>query len=224
LEKRPIEDESLRWCGRVTHLANRYLELGDRAELSVAVKSICRGQSREYASVIRMLVHRAIASAEAECGDEAFPSGSVINPGEAFRAFTDLAAVISGAQKNLWVVDPYMDDSVLRKYAVTSRDGIEIRLLTESKKQRYLDALKAACDAWMTHYGSTRPIQARIAPEDLLHDRMIFVDDDAVWLLSQSIKDFAAKSPATLLPIAIDLVQPKRDAYEKIWSLSSALI
>jgi hypothetical protein len=141
-----------------------------------------------------------------------------------FAPFTDIGAVISGARGNLWFVDPYMDDSVLRKYAVTSRDGVEIRLLTESKKQRYLNALKAACEAWIIEYGSTHPIQARTAPQDLLHDRMIFVDGAAVWLLSQSIKDFAVKSPATLLPIATDLVKRKRDAYDKIWLKSSALI
>jgi hypothetical protein len=50
----------------------------------------------------------------------------------------------------------------------------------------------------------------------MLHDRAIFIDSTNAWLLTQSLKDFAKRSPAEIVR-ANDTATLKIAAYEAIW-------
>jgi hypothetical protein len=56
-----------------------------------------------------------------------------------------------------------------------------------------------------------------------LHDRLIIVDWSQVWTLTQSLKDFAARSPASVIRVDGDLARLKIDAYEQLWTAAQPL-
>ena len=111
--------------------------------------------------------------------------------------------------------------AALTETAIMAKDGVAIRVLTENGKTT--PQLRAAVTNWMTEYGSKRPLEVRIAPAKRLHDRAIFIDKSAVWLLSQSIKNFGERSPATVIPLDALLVPDKQAAYEAIWTASTPI-
>jgi hypothetical protein len=55
------------------------------------------------------------------------------------------------------------------------------------------------------------------------HDRAIFVDGDKAWTLTQSLKDFAKRSPAEIVR-ADDTAALKIAAYEAIWVGSKVVV
>jgi len=55
-----------------------------------------------------------------------------------------------------------------------------------------------------------------------LHDRAIFVDKAKAWTLTQSLKDFAKRSPAEIVR-ADDTAALKIAAYEAIWATSKVI-
>lgn len=215
-------DDAQRWLARIRLLAWPYLDNIGRAQFETSLSmQFSFPQDVKYAAEIRSILHRAIAQAEAFCGRQVAPTGAVIPPGELFKAFHEIGEVIKSANSALLIVDPYADDTALSKTAILAHDNVTIRLLTEQGKTT--SALKAAVSSWKSQYLGSRSLEARIAPARTLHDRAIFVDQSAVWLLSQSIKDFAARSPATVIPIDSQLIPQKSAAYENIWQNSSPL-
>jgi len=56
-------------------------------------------------------------------------TGSVVAPGELFKAFTEISGVLKSARNALLIVDPYMDHTVLQEYALVAAEGVSIRLL-----------------------------------------------------------------------------------------------
>jgi hypothetical protein len=62
----------------------------------------------------------------------------------------------------------------------------------------------------------------RLSQPKALHDRAIFVDRAHSWLLTQSIKDFAKRSPAEIVR-GVDGTHMKFDAYQSIWEASKVI-
>ncbi|HET6407275.1 MAG TPA: hypothetical protein VFG14_05295 [Chthoniobacteraceae bacterium] len=56
-----------------------------------------------------------------------------------------------------------------------------------------------------------------------LHDRLIVVDLGEVWILSQSIKDFAKRSPGIVTRIDTEFGEQKIIAYENLWANSNPI-
>jgi hypothetical protein len=68
-----------------------------------------------------------------------------------------------------------------------------------------------------------QPPQARLAPPKTLHDRAIFIDQTIAWTLTQSLKDFAKRSPAEIVR-ADDTAALKIAAYEEIWLRAQIIV
>ncbi|ARU25109.1 phosphoribosyltransferase (plasmid) [Ralstonia solanacearum] len=83
--------------------------------------------------------------------------------------------------------------------------------------------LKPAAESWAKQYNSVRPIEVRLAPAKSLHDRLITVDDAQAWTLTQSLKDFAARSPASIVRVDTETASLKIHAYAAIWQSAAAL-
>ena len=75
----------------------------------------------------------------------------------------------------------------------------------------------------MAQYGAARPLQVRLAPPKALHDRAIFTDQTTAWTLTQSLKDFAKRSPAEIVR-ADDIAALKIAAYEAIWANAQIVV
>ena len=218
-------DDTLRWLARIRELAKPYLDLSDLVAFDNAVGTLMHVSVDDFVLQIRMLLHRAMARAESKCVGSSAPTGAVVQIGEAFKTFSEITSVIKGAKQEVFIVDPYMNETALTDFAIVASESVKIRLLTADTPQTLAlqQSLQAASFRWIAEYGTKRPLETKKAAGRSLHDRVVFIDQTATWILSQSIKDFAVRSPATVIPVDTSLVADKLAAYEAMWTSATRL-
>jgi hypothetical protein len=54
-----------------------------------------------------------------------------------------------------------------------------------------------------------------------IHDRIIGIDRQSAWIVTQSLKDLGATAPATVTRFVDDLTPEKLAAYEEIWATAT---
>jgi hypothetical protein len=114
-----------------------------------------------------------------------------------------------------------MDETALTEFGRTVPIGVMLRLLTDGARRN--SALGPAAVRWVAQYRAERPLQVRLAPPKTLHDRAIFIDKTTAWTLTQSLKDFAKRSPAEIVR-GDDIAALKIAAYERIWQSSTIVV
>jgi hypothetical protein len=114
-----------------------------------------------------------------------------------------------------------MDETALTDFGEAVPTGVQLRLLADEASVK--TSLSPAARLWGTQHGPTRPLQVRCAPPKTLHDRAIFVDKTTAWLLTQSLKDFAKRSPAEIVR-ADDTASLKIAAYEAAWAVAKVIV
>jgi hypothetical protein len=147
--------------------------------------------------------------------------GAFVPAGNEFDAFTSIGNILKQAKTNILIVDPYLDEKVLIEFAPQVAEGVQIRLLSDS--DGYKATLRPAVDRWVTQFKALRPLTARLAPPRSLHDRLILIDQQHTWVLTQSLKDFAVRSPASIVKSDSETAALKAVAYENIWNSASPL-
>jgi hypothetical protein len=218
----PIASDTHRWLERAAALIR---ESGDRVNVdhvsfTIAVDGLVGVLRERYAHQIVAVLHRALARAELKAPASA--QGAFIPVGAAFDVFQTIGKVLREAKQDVFIVDPYMDDRVLTDFAPLTADAVAVRLLTDIFYTKPA-ALQPAAQRWTQQYAGTRPLEVRLTAARLLHDRLIIVDGAKVWSLTKPLKDFAARSPATILRVEGDFVRLKIDAYEQMWTAAQPL-
>lgn len=168
---------------------------------------------------ITTIVYRAFAVAEMKA--PAGASGAFIPVGNSFDVFAALSKLLQAATKDVLIVDPYMDETALTEFGIAVPEGIALRLLSDQSSQKL--TLAPAAKKWVAQHGANRPLSVRLAPPMTLHDRAIFIDQTTAWTLTQSLKDFAKRSPAEIVR-ADDTATLKIAAYESIWNSASVVV
>jgi hypothetical protein len=201
-----------KWVGRADALVMECGDIRDQAEWRTAIM-LFDEKPHTAASLITTVLYRVLAAAELK----APPSvrGAFIPAGGSFDAFAALAKVLQSANKEVLIVDPYMDETALTEFGGAVPAGVLLRLLADQSTHK--PTLQPAATRWASQHGVSRPIQVRLAPQKTLHDRAIFIDRMTAWILTQSLKDFAKRSPAEIVR-ADDTAALKIDAYEAIWA------
>jgi hypothetical protein len=212
--------EALHWLGRADALVS---EVGvgagmDAIEFRSAMKSLKDGVYGNGLIEIFQILYRALAHSELKSPGAA--NGSFIPVGNSFDAFAALAKIFKTATTDVLIVDPYMDETALTEFGSAVNDGIVLRLLAD--ESAYKATLGPAVKKWMIQYGTARPLDVRLSPAKTLHDRAIFVDSAKAWILTQSLKDFAKRSPAEIVR-ADDTAALKIAAYEQLWSTANRI-
>lgn len=215
-----IPDATLRWLGECAAVISRLKSTLDDAELNLATNSFVSSKGANvHAQKIKMVLYRALALAQQRA--PATAQSAFVATGADFDAFAAMHRIFEEATLSVLVVDPYMDESALLSFAVMAKEGVGIGLLADEKGVR--PALEPAAKAWIDQYGGARPLKVRIAPARTLHDRLILVDREKAWILTQSLKDFAARSPATIQRVDSGLAAMKFEAYAQIWNASTVI-
>jgi len=143
--------------------------------------------------------------------------GAFIPGGSDWNGFAALAKIIQPHCDNQLLVDPYLDSSLFFDLAPLSGARQRMRALTV-RRDSLNSALEAAARKWAaSERGQALPVDVRYAAARDLHDRLIVIDSSEVWLVSQSFKDIAKKSPASVQKADSELTQAKRDHYEEVW-------
>lgn len=212
------EPDLQRWIGRASALVDEFGTLPDKVAFDISVQFLT--SSREVSGhKMRALLNKTLARIEQEA--EGQRGAALINAGDVFAGFVSITDTIRRAARVVWIVDPFMDDTVLRDYGPLVPERVSLRLLTRNTSQN--EAIVPATQKWRRSYGPQRHLEARLAPRHMLHDRFIAIDGKEVWLLSQSLRDFAERSPATVVLFEECLTQHKLEAYEAIWQQSQVI-
>lgn len=210
--------EARRWVASLMAIGDRVLPLVEQAKL-LSYREALRTIAGESAwQQIQDSLFRVIAILEMRVPPAL--SDSFVPVGGAFDAFTALARVFAKATREVYVVDPYLDESILTDFAETIPDGVLIRLLADEKAVKA--SLRPAVTRWIAQYGAARPLKVRLAPERTLHDRAIFLDGIEAWTVTQSFKDFAARAPGEMMKNG-NTAALKIDAYNHLWDQSAAI-
>jgi hypothetical protein len=191
----------------------------DAVQYTQAVEKIPAGVYGNGLEQVFMILHRALAHCELKVPSAA--AGSFIPVGNSFDAYAALSRIFQTATSDVLIVDPYMDETALTEFGLAVPSGVKLRLLADARDCK--PTLRPAAGRWIEQYGATRALDVRLSPTRTLHDRAIFVDGTFAWTLTQSLKDFAKRSPAEIVK-ADETATMKIEAYELVWSSASSII
>jgi hypothetical protein len=159
-------------------------------------------------------LYRALAVAELNA--PASVQGTFLPVGNAFDALVTVRKALQSATNSILIVDPYLDVKAVEDFVTQAPEGIGVQLLADEAHLK--PSLKPAVVRWITQHGAVRPIEARLTPPRALHDRLIAIDGNEVWILTQSLKDLASRSPATVARVDPETSALKIAAYDAMWS------
>ncbi len=219
LTQAPVPKEVHLWIARAYALVNEVENLADAAIFTVTVNNLGTSDRFNAAHQIKTIVYRAFAVAERDAPVGA--GGAFIPVGDSFDAFAALSKVLQTATKDALIIDPYMDETALTDFGSAVPENVCLRLMADQAGCK--SSLQPAAIKWVQQYKATRPLLVRLAPHKTLHDRAIFIDQTTAWTLTQSLKDFAKRSPAEIVR-ADDTAALKIAAYERIWVSAQVII
>jgi hypothetical protein len=212
--------EGQRWLGRAAALIEQGGNLMDTATFNAAAENLHSIRNYpDHVQKIIVVLNRALARAELQASPSA--RGTFIQVGEAFSAFTALSKILAEAQSTVMFVDPYADANLLTDFAVLIPEGITTLILADASGRKA--ALAPAVRHWVQQYGSARPLEARLAPDRSLHDRLIIIDERESWSLGQSFNALAARAPTSLLRADPETAQLKIQAHAQIWQAADPI-
>ncbi len=211
--------EGMQWLARGHALVAEVGVSTDAIEYTQAVKSINNGVYNNGLEQAFMILHRALAHCELKSPSAA--AGSFVPVGNSFDAYAALSKIFQTAQIDVLIVDPYMDETALTEFGLAVSESVTLRLLADESACK--PTLQPAARKWATQYGNARPLDVRLSPARTLHDRAIFIDSKNAWTLTQSLKDFAKRSPAEIVR-ADETATMKIDAYEQLWQSATKIV
>jgi len=211
LSTTPLPSSALIWVGKVNALLTemgQYLLAGD-FKMAFDHRTVSPATQAEK---MRTALYLALGFAERTAPSSS--RGRYIPVSSAHDALIAISPVLNEASKDILIVDPYLSQVVLNDFALSINEGVTLRLLS-GKKKTHPD-LEPALRAWREQR-ATRPVELRLAKQDLLHDRLI-IPDGTAWSLSQSFNQLAKRSPATLQPFDPEIGELKTAYYESVWN------
>lgn len=210
-----LSQSSHMWLARAHAYVEQILGGLEAADVKSATQLIIGFKTNTTASqVVLAALYRAFATLELKVSPGL--QGSYIPVGDSFAALQAITSVLRQATTDAFVVDPYLDGSFLTTFGNAVPETVPLRLMTEVES-RYLDNLREAVRRWQDSFQEQRPIEVRLAPRRSLHDRLIMLDRSRVWVAGQSFKDFANRSPTTVLAASRDISVAKVDAFSALW-------
>ena len=208
----PTSKEHMIWLGQAHALISRWNRLEASSFQSASDFLPMDLVRANNVAKIFGIIQRAIADLELQVPDN---TSTVFGAGEVYDIFRALNEVVSSAERSIFIVDPYLDDSVFNHYLTSRKPEVMVRLLLSKNA----DQLKPAAEKYNQQFGGVVEIRKTKA----VHDRVIFLDDYVCWVLGQSLKDAAKAKPTYLAPLAPDVVQAKLQDYNDIWAGASEI-
>lgn len=211
-----LGDSELRWLGRAEALIEASDDIPSTVDFRFARKSI--GSYKHSRSALLAPLHAAYARIELRAPKAL--RGAFIPAGDTWNGFAAIVNVLRNGAEDIFVVDPYLNASFFLDFAPLCQTQSNVRCLTSQRPENH-EGLLAAIRHWLAADPKERArVEVRYAPKSALHDRMIISGSD-VWLLSQSIKDIAKRSPASVSKADPELSQMKKDHYSELWLASN---
>ena len=214
----PITPEMNLWLGRAAALVEATGDIVGSVTMKNSAQWLASANRDLNAQMIAAVVFAALA--KAELAAPAAVQGTFIAAGHAFDAFAAVSKVLGTATTDLLMIDPYADEKVLTRYAVSAPEQASVRILAD--EAYYYPALKPAAEDWVKQFPA-RPLSVRLAEKKTLHDRAILVDGSTAWALGQSFKDLVVRSHTTLVRQDPETAALMIAAFETMWNAATPL-
>lgn len=134
--------------------------------------------------------------------------GSAYSPGEVYRFFADLKAILNSARREIVIIDPYLNGEAFDAYLTSTNVSVDVHILADKYSSDLLQ--------YTTRYEQQHGKHVEVRSSKELHDRLVFVDENECWITGGSIKD-AGKKATYLIPVASEIAHEKYRIYNKIW-------
>jgi hypothetical protein len=131
-------------------------------------------------------------------------------PSEEYAFYRDLKMIIRLAQREILVVDNYLDTQLFDIYVEQVEPAVAVGVLT--------DELRGSLVAVAQKYAARGNFELRTSKE--VHDRVVFADDRC-WVIGQSIKDAAKKKPTYIVEHSAVIMRP---IYDDIWNRAAQVV
>jgi hypothetical protein len=149
--------------------------------------------------------------------------GVFIPGGDTWDGYAAIVKIMQLECDDLLIVDPYLNSVIYTDLAPHSVAKKGVRCIASKRNENHAGLL-ASSNRWLADpISANRPVPVRYAPSATLHDRLIIVDGEQVWLVSQSPKDIAKRSPASVSRADGELAEMKVLHYSDLWSQSSPI-
>jgi hypothetical protein len=209
--------ECMQWLAKAYAIVYSTKQYVEAAEFKIAIDKL--GKGNMYASTqgvheVTSIVLRTFEVLELKVAPEV--QGSFIPAGSAFDAYKVIGTIFNKATSDILIVDPYLDGKIITEFAQGAPEKVHIRLLSD--KQTFKQDLTVAAAKWSQQFPSSRPLSVRLCPARLLHDRLIITDNVDAWTVTQSFKDFATRSPASIVRSDCETAKLKVAAYDDMWN------
>ncbi|MDB5663548.1 hypothetical protein [Cypionkella sp.] len=214
-----LSDGSQRWLGRVDSILEASGKILASISFRVARDNI--GSPRFKRDQLLQPLYDVLSDLELRV--PAALQGSFIPPGDTWNGYAALVQLVQRDCTSLLIVDPYLSADVFLNFTAHTRAANGTRLLSLQIAQYHAGLLTAAQRWNADPISSQHPVEARYAPARSLHDRHIIIDGREVWNISQSMKDIAKSSAASVTRNSTDLSDAKAQHYEDLWNQSTPL-
>jgi hypothetical protein len=137
---------------------------------------------------------------------------SVFEPGQQYEFYAAVKKILGMAQKEIFVIDPYIDAEMFDVYAGSIPRSVSFRLLSNNANA------PSAVMQLAQKYSAGGNFEFRSSTQ--IHDRVLFADERA-WVCGQSLKDAAKKKATYIVEIDAALMRP---VYDGVWSVSTKVV
>ena len=215
-------DAQYRWLARAHTLVAKVVRETEADQFQSSMDYLGLVANRQAnVQVIMNIIYRTLARLEQSLPLQA--QGAFINVGAGFSAFEAVTKVLASAKTTILIVDPYLSSVALFDFVPSAPLKLPVHLLSDGNNTNLHAPLKTGAERWKAQYGDERPLEVRITAPKQLHDRLIVIDDTDAWVLTQSLKDIASRSPASLTRSDAEVAALKAQAYRKLWDASPVL-
>lgn len=215
----PLTDGDLRWLGR----ADALLDAGGSVSAIVKFRTARSGLgtfTHDRTSILQPL-HDVYYKVELLA--PAASQGGFIPGGDTWKGYAAIVKLVQRECDDLLVIDPYLNSEFFTDFIPHAAAKKTVRGLT-TKRNEHHPALVTTAGKWARDAASIgSPVELRYAPNNALHDRLIIIDGREVWLVTQSLKDIAKRSPASVTRAEAEVGQLKADHYQSVWQKSTPL-
>ncbi len=187
--------------------------------MDTAATEVDTASHEQAVGAIQTILHRSLAVVEMYVPADV--QGTFILAGNAFDALASVGKVFARATKTLMIIDPYADEVLVRDFVPTAPENIQIQILSDENSVK--PSLRPAIERWKAQFPDKWKLEAKLAPRRSLHDRLIIVDGELVWIATQSFNAIAGRSPASIVKVEAEPASLKLIAYKDMWSAAKPL-
>lgn len=139
-----------------------------------------------------------------------FPGGIALMPGQ-YEAFKIIRDLMSSVKNKLYLVDPWVNETIFDEYLDALPIHIHIKILTRNFNNKFLTRAKMF---------KTKNSKFEVKKSDEIHDRYMIIDDRA-WIIGPSIKDIGKK---TYVIVEFINVLSIEKLFEILWAQATLLM